>query len=285
MSAAVVRRAPSRMTQEIAMEQDPGDVEWLSLGGNVVRDVAPGCLLAPGEPKSELVLVASSVHSVDVVAGTAARLRIARHFRQRPDGHVTIMPPSSVDVAEHFVELLMPVPDRVTVSTPPALAEPPRYALLPATVITDDTAAVAAGAFALEACDRARISMVRANLVAWAVIELSANALAHAQASDDPPVVAMTVSGRERILEVAVSDLGRGISEARDASSLLGGVPGVKGGEGALAEFLRRGVKRDIDVRLEAFAGTGRLRWTPMRHRASTGVWVPGTTVVARVAT
>lgn len=267
------------------MEQDPDDVEWLSLGGNVVRDVAPVCLFAPSEPKSELVLVASGVGSVDVVAGTATRLRIARHFRQRPEGRVTIMPPSSASVAEHFIELLTPVPDGVTVSTPPELADPPRYALLPATLIPDDEAAVAAGAFALEACDRARIAPIRANLVAWAVVELSANALAHARGSDDPPVVAMTVSGRARVLEVAVSDLGRSISEAREAARLLGELPGTKGGQGALADFLRRGANRDLDVRLEVFAGTGRLRWTPMRHRASGDTWVPGTTVVARVAT
>ncbi len=269
------------------MEQDPGDVEWLSVVGDLTRAAAPICLLQPSEGKGALVVVASSVERVDAVTGTATRLRIARHAREQPDGTVMIALPSKLEPAEHLLELLTPLPDGVTPTRArlPRLADPPRYALLPATVVPEDDAALAAGTFALEACDRARISEIRSNLVAWAVVELAANALEHAEDASDPPVVAVTVSGRERRVEVAVSDAGRGFSEGKDAKARLTALPGAAGGITTLAEFVRRGAARDIDVSLEIIAGTGRLRWTQFRHQTSQAAWAPGTTVVARVAT
>jgi hypothetical protein len=128
------------------MEQDPGDVEWLSVVGDLTRAQAPGCLLMPSEPKRGLTVVAGGVERVDVVTGTSLRMRISRHFRDRPDGYVTIMLPTKSEPAEHLLELLTPLPEGVSVSraSPVHLADPPRYALLPATVIADDAAAVAA---------------------------------------------------------------------------------------------------------------------------------------------
>jgi anti-sigma regulatory factor (Ser/Thr protein kinase) len=110
--------------------------------------------------------------------------------------------------------LIAPPPDRVIITESPDLPERHRFALVPATPIPDHAAAVDAAEFALEACEAARVSDLRANLVAAAIAELSANALQHATGTVDPPVVAATVGGRERTLEVAVTDLGRGISEA-----------------------------------------------------------------------
>ena len=268
------------------MTQDPGDVDWLSVGGDLTREHALDCLLRPSERKSELVLVGPGVDRVDAVTGTAARLRFERHLRLSPEGQVMIQLPTRAPANEHLLELLSPLPTGVTVAGPtPTLPVPARFALVPATPLRDDAAARAAAEFALDACENARISESRANLVAYAVVELGANAIAHAVDSEDPPIVAVTVAGRERILEIAVSDLGRGICEARDPVAVLSALPGLGSGVNPMADFLRRGAKRDVDVSLELFAGTGRLRWTQFRHRTSRGVWVPGTTVVARVAT
>ncbi len=269
------------------MEQDSGEVEWLSVAGDLTRAAAMGSLLRPSEGHPSLVVVASGVEQVDAVTGTATRMRTARHAREQPGGKVMITLPTKASSAERFLELLSPLPDGVTAMREPAptLADSPRFALVPATVISDDESAVVAGAYALEACDQARISEVRSNLVAWAVVELASNALQHAEAAEDPPVVAVTVAGRERRLEVAVTDTGRGFSEGEDTPARLAALPDPVGSVTPLAELLRRGAIRDIDVSLEVIAGTGRLRWTQFNHRASSAVWVPGTTVVARVAT
>jgi anti-sigma regulatory factor (Ser/Thr protein kinase) len=272
--------------EEIAMEQDPGDVEWLSVGGDLTRANAPSCLLTPNEPKDKLAIIAGGVERVDVVTGTAMRMRIDRHFRDRPDGIVTIMLPTRAEPAEHLLELLTPLPDNVSVSRAAELqlADPPRYGLLPGTVITDDEAAVAAGGFALEVCDRARISELRSNLAAWAVMELAANALHHAVGAEEPPVVALTVSGRERILEIAVTDSGRTFSDREHGRERLAALPGLDGGITPLAEFLRRGAVRGIDGSLEIMAGVARLRWTRYQHRTVADKrWIPGTTVIARI--
>ena len=263
---------------------DPGETDWLSFGGDVRRDKALTSLLGPREAKAELVLFGPGVDNVDVVTGSAARLVIARQQRVRPDGRVLITPPTTAAVAERYLELLSPLPAGVAVTdAAPAAVDPPRYALLPATPVADYHAVNAAAEFSLEACDRGRISVVRANLVAWAVAELAENALVHAERTDDPPVVAMTVSGRERILEVAVTDLGRGLCDDPDVEARLRALPGLRGGLSALSEFLSRGTRRGIQVSLEIYSGTGQLRWTQMRHRTSSGLWVPGTTVVARI--
>jgi anti-sigma regulatory factor (Ser/Thr protein kinase) len=194
-----------------------------------------------------------------------------------------IMPPSAAPVAEQLVELLTPHPDEVTITGSVELPDRPRFALVPATPVPDEEAAVAAAGFALEACDAARISEVRANLVGAAVAELSANALRHATDTQDPPVVAVAVSGRERTLEVAVTDLGRGISEANAPAELLRAVPGAKGGSGFLADLIRRGTARSLEVSIEMTAGTARLRWRWNHHRTETLAYVPGTTIVVRI--
>lgn len=265
------------------MGQESADSELLSLAGDIRRHLAVQCLLAAGDDSSELVILASQVRSVDVVAGTATRLRIARHLREHPAGRVMIEPPTRTVAAEHYLELLTPLPDGVTVTASIDVSNPARFAIVPATAITDERAAVDAAAFALEACDAARISESRANLVAAAIAELSANSLEHAVGTEEPPIVAATVTGRERTLEVAVSDLGRGISEARAPAELLRDVPGAKSGNGFLADLIRRGRTRDLDVSIEMIAGTATLRWTWSQHRVERRAYVPGTTVVVRV--
>lgn len=272
-----------RQRSELVMAQESADVELLSLAGDLGRDVAPQCLLTPGDGSAELVILASQVQRVDVVAGTATRLRIERHLREHSSGLVTFMPPATPTPAEHYLELLMPLPDGVKVTTQLDLRDRPRFALVPATPIADEGAAVDAASFALEACEAARIADTRANLVAAAIAELSANALQHGIDMSDSPVVAMTVSGRVRTLEVAVTDPGRGISEAVAPVELVRAIPGAKAGNGFLADLVRRGRKRDLDVSIEVLAGNARLRWTWASHRTEERVYVPGTTVVVRV--
>lgn len=265
------------------MGHESAEVEYLSPAGDLRRRVALQSLLMPGDGSSELLIAASQVQCVDVVAGTAMGLRLVRHLCEHPSGTVLIMPPSQATVAEHFVELVTPLPDSVTISGSFDLPERPRFALVPGTPIPDDGAAVDAAGFALQACDVARISEIRANLVGAAVAELSANALQHATDTLDPPVVAVTVAGRERTLEVAVTDLGRGISEAEAPANLLRAVPGAKGGNGFLADLIRRGNARSLEVSIEMTAGTARLRWRWNHHRTETLSYVPGTTIVVRI--
>lgn len=156
---------------------------------------------------------------------------------------------------------------------------------MPATPIVDESGAVDAAAFALEACDAARVSQARANIVGLAVAELASNALRHAVETHDPVVVAATVHGRARTIEVAATDLGQGFSDKKDAHHVLGEIPGVSGGSGGLAHLIRQGQKRNVSVTVEVLAGRGRLRWAWSSHRAEPLAYIPGTTVVVRVAT
>lgn len=267
------------------MAHELGDVEYLSMTGDIRRQVAPRCLLTPGDANSELVIFAPGVTHVDVVSATATRLRVERHWRQHPGGRVSIERPTATGTAEQYLEMLAPLPAEVVILG----GEPPmgssRVALVPATPIADESAAVHAAGFALEACEAARISQARANIVALAIAELASNALRHATDTIAPVVVAATVHGRTRTLEVAATDLGQGFSEAKDAHRLLGRIPGASGGSGGLAHLIRQGRRRSVNVTVEMLAGRGRLRWAWNSHRAEPLAYIPGTTVVVRVTT
>jgi anti-sigma regulatory factor (Ser/Thr protein kinase) len=258
----------------------------ISVSGSVRREAALTSFLSAepaGEPDTELMIHAPGVERVDVVTGAAARMRIARHMRKHPDGGVTIIPPRDGAVAGRLIDLLWPLPEGVNLTAQEDPGERPRYALVPATQIKDAEDAHLAGESALEACEAARVSEDRASIIALAVMDVAENALLHAVDPEDPPVVAATVSGRERFVEVAVVDSGCGISEAESPEELLAGLPAPLNGAGILPELLRLGKRDDLNVRIEILAGTGRLRWRWNGHATTTGVYVPGTTVVVTV--
>jgi len=259
------------------------DSQWLSLAGDLRRHIAVQSLLAEGDESSELVIFASQVERVDAVGGAATLLRAGRHLEEHPSGQVMIVPPTRPSPAEQFLELLSPLPDGVVLTDAGSVPEPRRFALVPATLIPDDASAVAAAGFALEACERARISEVRTNLVGLAVAEIAGNALHHATGTQTPPAVAVTVSGRERVIEIAVVDLGTGISSAIDPAAALGAIPGPANGSGFLADLIRRGNKREIELSIEVMSGTATLRWRWDQHRTENQSFVPGTTVLVRI--
>jgi anti-sigma regulatory factor (Ser/Thr protein kinase) len=267
------------------MAQDMGDVEYLSITGDIRRQVAPRCLLMPGDASSELVIFGPGVTNVDVVSATAARLRIERHERHHPGAQVSIVPPTAADTVDQYLEMLTPLPSNVVVFGAEVPMGRSRVSLVPATPIADESAAVDAAAFALEACEAARISQTRTNIVALAIAELGSNALRHATGMVDPVVVGATVHGRARTLEVAATDLGQGFSEEKDVHRLLGQIPGASGGSGGLAHLIRLGQKRNVNVTVEVLAGRGRLHWAWNSHRAEPLAYIPGTTVVVRVST
>ena len=236
-----------------------------------------------GEADAELMVYASGVDRVDVLSGAALRMRIARHLRKHPQGGVTITPPNDRLAAERLLDLISDLPERVSVMAGVQRPQPGRYALIPATQVRDAEGAHLVGEAALTACEAARVSDERASIVALAVMDLTENALLHAVEPEDPPVVAATVVGRERLVQVAVLDSGRGISEARSPEELLAGLPSPLNGAGILPELLRRGRRDDLRVRIEVLAGTARLRWRWNGHATTKGVYVPGTTVVVSV--
>lgn len=116
-------------------------------------------------------------------------------------------------------------------------------------------------------------------------MELADNAVIHAAGAADPAIVAVSSFGRERTVEIAVTDAGTTISEAGDPAAVLREIPGraVAGERGFLALILNKGRAADVDVAVRMVAGTGRLIWTPMRHRTTRGLHVPGMTVIARI--
>ena len=259
----------------------------ISLSGPVAGEAALTGFLGP-EPADEetdcdLMIAAATVDHVDVVTGAAARMRIARHLRRHPDGRVTLTPPKDGTVADRLLELLADLPDAVRIAPEREPVEHPRFALIPATQISDGQDAHAVGEFALEACEAARVSDERAGIVALATMELAENALLHAKDAEDSPVVAATVSGRERHVQIAVLDSGNGISEARSADKTLAAIPDHKNVAGFLPELLRLGQRHDLKVSIEILAGTGRLGWRWNGHRSLRGIHVPGTTVIARI--
>ncbi|MEJ7784765.1 MAG: hypothetical protein WKF96_08180 [Solirubrobacteraceae bacterium] len=288
MSLQVGRRNRCDTTRELTvpMAMKFKDPELLTLSGELTRERALDALLRAGPAggrATELAMFARGVTDVDVVAGAAGRLRICRHLREHPDGQVTIAPPQAASSAERLLELLSPLPAGVMLSDARHLTDHGRYALLPATLIADGDQARLAAEFVLEACERARVSDVRAALIAATVMELADNALTHATGTGDPPSVAATVSGRQRFVEIAAVDLGRGISESSDCVELVRQIPGANGGRGFLSHLIRKGTSRQLQVSIEIISGVGRLRWTRARHRPAQGNYVAGTTVIVRI--
>ncbi len=263
-------------------------MDIVSLSGPLRGDRALEQLLAPSviqDPDTELCLNALSVESIDVAAATAARMRIQRHLREHPRGSVTIWMPRHAAVGARLFDILNPLPEQVHVDAPES-RPPAHFTLLPATPVADSEDAQLTGEFALDACQRARIANRRAGYIAEAAMELTDNAVLHARQASDPAVVAVASFGRERSVEIAVTDAGTAISEAEDAGALLGAIPGraLTGERGFLGLILDRGRAAGIEVSVRMVAGTARLLWTPMRHRTERGRHVPGTTVIARVS-
>jgi len=264
-------------------------MEWLSLSGDLTRDHAVEQVLAPStstDANSELCLHLGHVERLDVVTAAAVRLRLARHEREHPQGTVNLVLPSEPGNAARLATLLDPLADRVTL-TGQVDAEPPaNYALVPATVIEDSHGAVALGGWTLRACESARISAKRSAFIAATAMELADNAVVYAQDPTDPPVVAATSASRGRVVEVAVLDTGRGISESDAPREILRTIPrrALDGEPGFLGQILQRARKAHVQVQVQVLAGTGRLLWTPMRHRTVEGLHLPGTTIIVRVA-
>ena len=223
-------------------------MELLSLTGDLTRERALAQLLAPStstEPDSEMCLYAGSVTGIDAVAAAALHLRLARHEREHPDGSVNLVLPSARDLAARLMALLDlsdRVRARINLTGQDSGNVPANYALVPASVIEDSHAAVALGGFALEACEHARLSARRSAFVAAAAMELSENALVHANDPTEQPVVAITSTTRGRQVEIAVLDTGNGISDAPDPTETLREVPrrALRGEPGFLGDILQR---------------------------------------------
>jgi anti-sigma regulatory factor (Ser/Thr protein kinase) len=278
--ASLARHWPSRAREIIT-------VDIVSLSGHLQGDRALEQLLAASvaqDPDSELCLNAVAVDAIDVAAATAARMRIERHMRMYPQGTVTMWLPSSAPVAARFYDILSPPRDRLWVERPPG-RRPRHFALLPATPVADSESARLTGEVALDACLEARIAPPRARYIAAATMELADNAVVHAEGAEDPAIVAVSSVGRERTVEIAVTDAGRAISEAPDPAAILSEIPGraIAGHPGFLGLILARGRDAGVDVSVWMAAGTGRLRWTRTQHRTERKLYVPGTTVIARV--
>jgi anti-sigma regulatory factor (Ser/Thr protein kinase) len=262
-------------------------MDMVSLSGPLRGDRALEQLLAPSviqDPDSELCLNAHAVDSIDVVAATATRMRIERHLREHPRGSVTIWMPQHAAVAARFFDILNPLPERVHVDTPES-QPPAHFTLLPATPIADSEDAQLTGEVVLDACLKARIARRRAGYITEATMELADNAVIHARQARDPAVVAVSSFGRERTVEIAVTDTGTAISEAEDPVALLRAIPGraLAGERGFLGLILNKGRAAGVDVSVRIVAGTARLLWTTTQHRTERRRYVPGTTVIARV--
>lgn len=264
-------------------------MEWLSLSGDLTREHAVEQLLAPStsaDPDSELCVHTGSVRRLDTVTAAAVRLRMARHHREHPQGTVTLVLPNEPELAARLSALMDPLPDRVKLTGQVDQQPPANYSLVPATIVSDSHAAVALGGATLDACERARISRRRTAFVTAAAMELADNAVVHAQAASDPPVVALTSVARGRLIELAVLDTGHGIAESDDPREALRAIPrrALDANPGFLADILQRARQAHVQVQLQILAGTGRLLWTAMQHRTAVARHLPGTTVVLRIA-
>lgn len=157
---------------------------------------------------------------------------------------------------------------------------------MPATVVDDSHSAVALGAWTLDACERVGIPEQRTAFIAAALMELADNAVIHAEDPTDPPVAAATSTRDARVVEIAVLDTGRAIAKSDAPRELLRAIPrrALKGEPGFLGQILERARKAQVQVHVQMFAGTARLLWTSMQHRTTEGRFLPGTTVVVRVA-
>jgi anti-sigma regulatory factor (Ser/Thr protein kinase) len=264
--------------------------EIFSLSGSLTGAYALETLLertgGGGDPDTELCINAREVERVDVVAATATRMRLARHRREHPRGRASIWLPRRGQVAARYADLLTPLPADVHMPLP-GTQPPAHFALVPATQISDGEAARLAGEFLLDACARARISRRRARYATVAAMELADNALVHAAAAPDPPVLAVASLGRERVVEIAVTDAGTAVSEATDPLALVRTIPGraLAGAPGFLGQILIQGREAGVEVLVQVVAGTAHLVWTHNRHRTVRVRYVPGMTVLVRIGT
>jgi hypothetical protein len=163
--ATFLRRCRRGTATEHSSDLD--NIDIISLSGPLRGDRALEQLLAPSviqAPDTKLCLNAHTVESIDVVAATATRMRIARHLREHPEGSVTIWLPGQAAAAARLYDILRPLPARVQVAAPPSQA-PGHFTLLPATPVVDGEAARLVSEVVLDACLRARIARCRAGFI------------------------------------------------------------------------------------------------------------------------
>jgi hypothetical protein len=261
------------------------DPTAISLSGELRREQALTSILSeepPGAPDAELLINTRHIEGHDVAAAAALRMRIARHLREHERGRVTIAPPKDPLLAARLEDVLLPLPDGAVLADAETPGPEVRYAVLPATQVTDPEAAHLAGETALEFCEALRISDERAGMIALAAMGLAEQAL-DAEGATDAPVIAATVSGRTRRVELAVIDSGRAISESRSAKRMLETLTAPDNGAAILPELLRVGQRHELDVSIEILAGTGRLRWRWSGHTSEEGNYFPGTCVIVSI--
>jgi hypothetical protein len=99
-------------------------------------------------------------------------------------------------------------------------------------------------------------------------------------------VAAATSTRNGNVVEIAVLDTGRGIAESDAPRDFLRTIPrrALDGEPGFLGQILQRARSAQVQVHVQLFAGTGRLLWTSTQHRTTEARFLPGTTVIVRVA-
>jgi hypothetical protein len=257
----------------------------LSLSDELRREHALTSILseAPvGDPAAELLINTRHIKSHDAVAAAALRMRVARHLREHERGRVTITPPKDPLLASRLEDVLLPLPEGVVLVDPESPGPEVRYAVIPATQVANPEDARLVGETALKFCEALRISDERAGMVALAAMGLAEQALA-AEGASDAPVIAATVAGRTRRVELAVIDSSRAIGESGSTKYALVALTSPENGAAILPELLRVGQRHELDVNVEILAGTGRLRWRWNGHQTNEGIYVPGACTVVSI--
>ena len=257
----------------------------LSLNGVLAREHALTSVLTdqlPGDPGAELLINTRHIEGHDAVAAAALRMRVSRHLRQHERGCVTIAPPKDPLLAARLADILLPLPERAVLAAAEGDLPDVHYAVIPATQVLDAEDAHLIGESALEFCEALPISDERAGMIALAAMGLAEQAM-HSENANDHPVVAAALSGRTRLVELAVIDSSPTISESPNPGSLLEDFRDPERGAEILPELLRTGRRDEVDVNIEILAGIARMRWRWNGNQSEHGNHFPGTCTIVRI--
>lgn len=271
------------------MNQQPISLAGRAAGPHVLRDIPDpqGDVSGSGE---ELLIAAGQVTEVDVYTGLAVKASIEQHLITDTSSTASPWLPSDGVARRRLFSLLGDLPARCTLADDHKTTTDDPRILIPVTSIEDhECAATLARTVYATASSPGRgplrLSRKESYLLGEAAAVLLDNALVYSRGSSCAPFVACAMDPYSRDVQLAVLDLGTGVSHSGDSlRRMRGGLQASREKLGGIQGLMADASRRDLSVSLAVRSGTAFARsrhghgWETREVAFSPG-WATGITV------
>jgi hypothetical protein len=217
----------------------------------------------------ELLIEARAAVEVDIYTGLAVRASIEQHLLE--DTQATVCPwlPQDEDARRRLLDLLGPLPERCSLPDDHRdMGSDPRI-IVPVTSVEDyDRAGLVASTILQFASSphrgRLRIAAREARFLAGVAMALLDNALLHSRDSTSAPFIACAMKPGTRDVQLAVYDLGTGISHCSNPRATIDACLKESSQDpvGGISYIAAMAKKRGYRLTIQVRSGSASARWS-----------------------